>query len=93
MPGIGRRSGLEPSLLAAARLALALGGPEKRWNRPKKAVPALHREAERDTTGSNSRQHPVHTWIGDGVQGKRRSAATLVSFRDSVIKPRLTLWF
>jgi hypothetical protein len=27
----------EPSLLAAARLALALGGPEERWNRPKKA--------------------------------------------------------
>jgi len=32
--------------------------------------PALHREAERDTTGSFSRQPFVHTWIGAGVQGK-----------------------
>lgn len=78
MPGIGRHLGQEPSLLTAARLALALGGPEERWNRPKKAVPALHREAERDTTGSNSRQHPVHTWIGHSVQAKRRGPATLI---------------
>src|ERR1700754_5037228 len=40
-------------------------------------VPALHREAERDTTGSISRQPLVHTWIGRPVQGKRHSAATL----------------
>ena len=33
-------------------------------------VPALHREAERDTTGSISRQHLVHTWIGGSVQAK-----------------------
>jgi hypothetical protein len=44
----------------------------------KRSVPALHREAERDTTGSNSRQHPVHTWIGRRVQGKRRGPATLI---------------
>ncbi len=56
-------------------------------------VPALHREAERDTTGSISRQPSVHTWIGPGVQGKRRSAATLAPFRGRDIKVRLTLWF
>ena len=32
-------------------------------------VPALHREAERDTTGSFSYQPVVHTWIGALVQG------------------------
>ena len=40
-------------------------------------VPALHREAERDTTGSISRQPLVHTWIGRLVQGKRHGPATL----------------
>jgi hypothetical protein len=56
-------------------------------------VPALHREAERDTTGSISRQPFVHTWIGPLVQGKRRSAATLAAFRGGDVKVRLTLWF
>jgi hypothetical protein len=32
--------------------------------------PALHREAERDTTGSISRQPLVHTWIDGAAQGK-----------------------
>ncbi len=97
MPGIGRHLGQEPSLLAAARLALALGGPEKRWNRPKKAVPALHREAERDTTGSNSRQHPVHTWIGHcGAREASRAGNSHPysqnTHQDAVKKP-LTLQF
>jgi hypothetical protein len=35
-------------------------------------APALHREAERDTTGNFGRQHHLHTWIGRSVQGSRR---------------------
>ena len=57
-------------------------------------VPALHREAERDTTGSVSRQPLVHTWIGVSVQGmpeKRRSTATLSLYRHNCVKLRLTL--
>src|SRR5665213_1316384 len=56
-------------------------------------VPALHREAERDTTGSFNRQPPVHTWIGGPAQGKRRRAATLRLIRRKSLKQRLTLWF
>src|ERR1700753_920813 len=56
-------------------------------------VPALHREAERDTTGSFSRQLPVHTWIGRVVQGKRRCGATHRLIPPRSIKLRLTLWF
>jgi hypothetical protein len=61
-------------------------------------VPALHREAERDTTGSNSRQHLVHTWIGGFVQGKvreagrkRRRAATVPVILDKFLKLQLTV--
>jgi hypothetical protein len=75
------------------RAALAVEGSERRWNLQSSKVPALHREAERDTTGSFSRQPPVHTWIGAGVQGKRRSAATLDLIRQKYVRPRLTLWF
>src|ERR1700694_857716 len=75
------------------RAALAVEGSERRWNLQNSKVPALHREAERDTTGSFSRQPPVHTWIGAWVQGKRRSAATLGLIRQKYVKLRLTLWF
>ena len=36
----------------------------RRWNPLNSKVPALHREAERDTTGSFNRQPLLHTWIG-----------------------------
>src|SRR6266849_5353909 len=62
--------------LSAARCA-GRGGSERRWNLLNSKVPALHREAERDTTGSFNRQPLLHTWNGACVQGKRRSAATL----------------
>src|ERR1700687_3549913 len=75
------------------RAALAVEGSERRWNLQNSKVPALHREAERDTTGSFSRQPSVHTWIGAWVQGKRRSAATLGLIRQKYVKLRLTLWF
>src|SRR3982074_1239324 len=75
------------------RAALAAEGSERRWNLQNSKVPALHREAERDTTGSFSRQPPVHTWIGPPVQGKRRSLATVGLIRRWNIKLRLTLWF
>ena len=74
--GTGRRSGSKPPLLVSR----ALRWP---WRDRKDAgtfkskVPALHREAERDTTGSISRQPLVHTWIGRLVQGKRHARATL----------------
>src|SRR5258706_2177634 len=55
--------------LSAARCA-GCGGIGKTPESPKVSkVPALHREAERDTTGSFSRQPPIHTWIGRRVQG------------------------
>jgi hypothetical protein len=49
-------------------------------------VPALHREAERDTTGSIGRQRSVHTWNGGPVQGKRRLDATLIFIQEVPIK-------
>src|ERR1700730_16329975 len=92
-PGTGRRSGSKPPLLVGR----ALRWP---WRDRKDAgileiskVPALHREAERDTTGSISRQPLVHTWIGLLVQGKRRCVATLDVIRRGGIKLRLTLQF
>ena len=85
--------GLETASPGQPRAALAGEGSGKTLESSTWKVPSLHREAERDTTGSISRQHPVHTWIGASVQGKRRSAATLIRFRESVLKARLTLWF
>ena len=93
VPGIGRRSGSKPPLLVNRAQRWLGRGAGKTQESSASKVPALHREAERDTTGSISRQHPVHTWIGACVQGKPRSAATLIPFRVSVIKARLTLWF
>jgi hypothetical protein len=69
--------GLETAAPRQPRTALAVEGSERRWNLLNSKVPALHREAERDTTGSFNRQPLLHTWIGGRVQGKRRSAATL----------------
>ena len=69
--------GLETAAPCQPRAALAVEGSERRWNLRNSKVPALHREAERDTTGSISRQPLVHTRIAACVQGKRRNAATL----------------
>ena len=85
--------GLETATPCQPRAALAVEGSEKRWKLRDSKVPALHREAERDTTGSFNRQPFVHTWIGGGVQGKRRSAATLCLIRLWGLKLGLTLWF
>src|ERR1700756_1976709 len=84
--------GLETAAPCQPRAAQAVEGSERRWNLLKSEVPALHREAERDTTGSFSRQPPVHTWIGGWVQGKRRSTATLRLIRRNSVIRRLTLW-
>jgi N-acetylmuramoyl-L-alanine amidase len=70
-----------------------LGRVGKTLESPMLRMPALHREAERDTTGSISRQPPVHTWIGRRVQGKRHSTATLSLNLRRFLKPRLTLQF
>jgi hypothetical protein len=85
--------GLETAAPYQPRAALAVEGSGKTQETSASKVPALHREAERDTTGSNGRQHPVHTWIGRRAQAKRRSAATLCLICPRHAKVRLTLWF
>src|ERR1700704_4132443 len=85
--------GLETAPPCQPRAALAVEGAERRWNLRNREVPALHREAERDTTGSFSRQPLVHTWIATAVQGKRRCPATLDLIRRKGVKHWLTLWF
>jgi N-acetylmuramoyl-L-alanine amidase len=75
------------------RAALAVEGSERRWNLLNSKVPALHREAERDTTGSFSRQPLLHTWIGLRVQAKRRSAATVCLIHCISVKLQLTVRF
>src|SRR5262249_35581168 len=62
--GSGAARAQEPSLLSPRGLALALGGSENAGIAPKRSVPALHREAERDTTGSNwpSASHTYVDW-------------------------------
>src|SRR5882757_7656949 len=99
-PSLGRECawdrtplGLETATPCQPRAALAVEGSGKTQDTSASKFPALHREAERDTTGSISRQPLVHTWIGPRVQGKRRCAATLAPFRDRDVKVRLTLWF
>jgi len=73
--------------MSAARCA-GWGGIGKTLESPQETkVPALHREAERDTTGSISRQPLVHTWIGRVVQGKRHAAATLPVILGKFLKP------
>jgi N-acetylmuramoyl-L-alanine amidase len=85
--------GLETAAPCQPRVALAVEGSERRWNLQTSKSPALHREAERDTTGSFSRQHPVHTRIGVGVQAKRRRPATVPLIHKKRVKVQLTLWF
>src|ERR1043165_3734470 len=87
----------EPSLLGAARLALALGGPENAGIVQKWSVPTLHREAERDTTGSNSRQHP-RTYVDWAVGAREASRAGnshpySQNAHQDVVKKPLTLGF
>jgi hypothetical protein len=53
----------------AARAGSGVAG--KTLKSPPLEVPALHREAERDTTVNFDRQHPLHTWIGPRLQGRR----------------------
>src|SRR6185437_10327942 len=72
--------------MSAARCA-GRGGIGKTLEPKITKVPALHREAERDTTGSISRQLPVHTWIGGPAQGRRRHAATVPSILAEFLKP------
>ena len=60
--------GLETAAPCQPRAALAVEGSGKTQVPSASKVPALHREAERDTTGSISRQHHVHTWIGGSAQ-------------------------
>ena len=83
--------GLETALLVSRALRWPVEGSERRWNLLDQKVPALHREAERDTTGSFSRQPLVHTSIGPDVQGKRRCGATLGLIHRASLKLRLTL--
>ena len=73
--------GLETVTPCQPRAALAVEGSGKTQVPPASKVPALHREAERDTTGSISRQHLVHTWIGGSVQGKRKGTRKRASHR------------
>ena len=85
--------GLETAAPCQPRAALACGAVGKTLESSELKVPALHREAERDTTGSFSRQPPVHTWNGGRVQGTRRRAATLRLIRRGSLKLQLTLRF
>ena len=91
MPGIGRHLDLNrPSLRPRGSRWLWEG-----WKNAgivqKRPVPALHREAEHDTTGSISRQPLVHTWIEGFVQGKRRRPATVPVILDKFLKLQLTV--
>ena len=69
--------GLETAAPFRPRAALAVEKAGKTQVPSAPKVPALHREAERDTTGSISRQHPVHTWIGGSVQGKHLGSVAM----------------
>ena len=68
-------------------------GTERRWNPLEIEGSGADREAERDTTGSISRQPPLHTLNGPAVQGKRRRAATVTVIHRAVFKLQLTLRF
>jgi len=54
--------GLETATSVSRAARAGWGGIGKTLESPLLEVPALHREAERDTTGNFSRQHRVHTW-------------------------------
>jgi hypothetical protein len=64
--------GLETAAPCQPRAALAVEGSGKTLETSASKLPPLHREAERDTTGSISRQLLVHTWIGCRAQAKHR---------------------
>src|ERR1700722_2687147 len=78
--------GLKTATPFRPRAALTVEGSERRWNFGYSKVPALHREAEHDTTGSFSRQPLLHTWIARQVQGRRRPTATLCLIRHGSLK-------
>ena len=68
--------GLETALLVSRALRWLRRDRKDAGNSEDSKVPALHREAERDTTGSFSCQPSLHTWIGGRVQGRyKRSVA------------------
>ena len=69
--------GLETAAPCQPRAALAVEGSGKTLAPPTSKVPALHREAERGTTGNISRQPLVHTWIGASVQGKHPGSVAM----------------
>ncbi len=85
--------GLEPPLRVNRALRWPGRDRKKTLESSTSRVPALHREAEHDATGNIGRQHPVHTWIGDHVQGKRRTPATLRVIHGGLLKVRLTVSF
>ena len=62
-------AGACPRHTSLPRTALVVEGSGKRWNSPILGVPALHREAECDTTENIGRQHSVHTRKEPMVQG------------------------
>lgn len=67
--------GLETAAPCQSRAALAAEGSERRGDLLNLKIPALHREAERDTTGNLAVSLLVHTWIGTCVQEKRHCTA------------------
>ncbi len=73
------------------RAALAVERSEKDAGIFKMKVPALHREAEHDTSGSIGRQHSVHTWIGVACKGSVAPPATLCFIHQGLFKLRLTV--
>src|SRR5579872_3901793 len=90
------RSGLEPLLpVGRAVCALALWRAEDAGIF-KSEGSGEHRAAERDTTGSNGRQHSLHTWIDAPAQGassERRTPATLLVIHLHRVRGSLTPWF
>jgi hypothetical protein len=85
--------GLETAAPCQPRAALAAEGSEKRWNLRERKVPALHREAERDTTGilavSPSYIRGLRPTCKGGVAARQHSAL----IRVKTLKRQLTLWF
>lgn len=77
---------LEPALTPPPRAALAMKEDGKRWNSHTLRVPALHREAECDTTGNIGHQHSVHTWNATFVQGSVARRSQLPRFGDHVLR-------
>jgi hypothetical protein len=70
--------GLETAAPCKPRAALAVEGRKDAGISKNSKVPALHREAERDTTGSFNRQPPVHTLIGGVVQGTYKGSVAVL---------------